>query len=233
MPRGRIAILASGNGTTAEAVIRASADNTAALDVALVIASKSSAGIFKRVEALNRQYGLHIPCVLIGKENHPAAAHEQPAPGAQTAAEEQAILQALQAGDFDLIVLMGYMKRIGPSIVKAFGWRPDLSGPYYARLLNTHPGLLPETQGQYGLPAQEYVLQQGFREAGQTLHVVAEAYDDGPVIAEHRVAVEADETGDSLFAKVQAVEKANLAVDLMDFWRNRRCCLEQRVGAAT
>jgi phosphoribosylglycinamide formyltransferase-1 len=217
MKRPTIAILASGEGTTAEAVIRASAQGRTLPEIGLVISNNASAGIFKRVEALNQQYDLDIKTLHIGGTTHPAGQGEKVRPGDQTRAEEEAILQALREGGFDLIVLLGYMKRVGKRLVHEFGWRPEYTTAHEAKMINTHPGLLPETKGLYGAHVQEHVLKKGLSHGGQTLHVVGEDYDEGPVIAEHKVAVKADDTPDSLFDRVKLAEKKHLPEDLEAF----------------
>ncbi len=218
----KIAILASGEGTTAESFIRACAAGQIDAAVGLVISSREQAGILQRMASLNQELGLHIETRVINSTTHPAAPDEIVAKGCQTAAEEQAIINALQAGNFDLIMLMGYMKRIGLRLIDTFGWRPEYTIPYQAMMLNTHPGLLPETKGFYGIHVQEHVLEKGLPFGGQTLHVVAEDYDDGPVIAEHQVSVEPGDTPDSFFDRVKAVEKQYLPGDILAFIAARK-----------
>lgn len=217
----RIAILASGEGTTAEAVIVAGINSRVNLEVGLVICSNPKAGIFQRIEHLNNRYNLAIPCVHISHRNFPAN-NEQLRAGDQTVAEEAAILDRLMQGTFDLICLMGYMKRIGPRLVHEFGARPDHTSPYQAMMVNTHPGLLPATKGLYGVYVQQYVLNNKLPFAGQTLHIVAEAYDEGPVIAEHKVRVTPADNPDDLFDRVKKVEKKYLPLDLDDFIQKRK-----------
>ncbi len=218
----RLAILASGGGTTAEAFIRASQRGDINVDVSLVIVSRQDAGIFQRIKDLNKEFSLRIQAVLINHKTHPAAHDETVDAGAQTAGEEAAILAALIGGSFDLVALMGYMKKIGPAIIEAFGWLPTYTSAFQARMVNTHPGLLPDTKGFFGLHIQEYVLEHHLPYGGQTLHVVSEEYDDGPIIAEHKVPVEPDDTPESLFARVQAVEKKYLPHDIEDFIKARQ-----------
>lgn len=222
----RVAILASGQGTTAEAFIRAGATGQIAAQAGLVIANNPDAGIFDRVKRLNKEYGLNIEALCINSKTHPAADDEKVQPGAQTVAEETAILDKLKTGKFDLIVLMGYMKRLGPKLVHEFGWRPKYRSPYQAIMLNTHPGLLPETKGSFGLPAQQLTLDKHMAYGGQTVHIVAEDYDDGPVIAQHKVKVLPGDTAEALFARVQAIEKQNLPRDIDAFVKNRQNYLE-------
>lgn len=221
----QIAVFASGQGTTAEAFVRAGAEGKIDSQIGLVICNNAKTGIFDRVAKLNQQYGLAIEATHINGVTHPAATGEVVEPGGQTDAEETAILELLMAGNYDGIVLMGYMKRVGPKLVHEFGWRSDYTSPFQAMMLNTHPGLLPETKGSYGLPAQQLTLDKKMASGGQTLHVVAEDYDDGPVIAEHKVAVEPGDTAETLFARVQAIEKETLPGDVEAFIKKRQLYL--------
>lgn len=217
-----IAALASGSGTTVEAFIRASHIGQIDPQVGLVITNNKDAGVLERIAQLNKELNLSIETRCINKVTHPAAAEETVTPGAQTQAEEAALLELLRAGGFSAVVLMGYMKKVGSRLVKAFGWRPEYKSPYQAMMLNTHPGLLPATKGWYGVYVQEHVLKSGLKEAGQTLHVVAKDYDDGPVIAENKLAVRANETAEALFARVQALEKQSLPHDVAKFIQERQ-----------
>lgn len=217
----RIAILASGGGTTAEAFIRAAKTGEINVDVGLVISSRQEAGVIKRITDLNAELGLNVHCVVINDKTHPAAQSENVEPGQQTAGEEAAILAAILGGNYDLVALMGYMKRIGPNLVEAFGWLPKYTSAFQAKMVNTHPGLLPDTAGFYGAHIQQYVLDHHLPYGGQTLHVVSAEYDAGPVIAEHKVPVEPGDTAESLFDRVQAIEKQYLPRDIEDFIKAR------------
>jgi phosphoribosylglycinamide formyltransferase-1 len=218
----RIAVLASGGGTTVEAFVRADQAGEINVAVGLVIVSRSDAGVFKRIEDLNKEFGLNIKTALINHKTNPPAEGEHVLKGCQTAAEEQAILNLLDGSSFDLVALMGYMKRIGPRLIHEYGWRDDYTSIFQARMVNTHPGLLPDTKGFFGESIQQYVLDHHLPYAGQTFHVVADEYDAGPVITEHKVPVEPGDTSEKLFARVQATEKDYLPRDLEDFIKARR-----------
>ncbi len=212
----RIAILASGNGTTAEAFIKAAAERQVDAKVTLLIANNKNAGVFDKLKDLNRKYNLDIKGVHIGKNNYPPTADEEVEYGRQTKAEEQAILAELNNEKIDLVLLLGYMKLIGKSIVDAYGWREDYQSIYQGRMINTHPGLLPATKGLYGIHVQETVLKENL-EAGNCLFVVDASYDDGPVIAKHKVVVMASDTPEILFERVKKSERDNLARDIDRF----------------
>ena len=194
MSKALIAVLASGAGTTAEALIRASIECTLGFEVGLVISSSETAGVLGRVDKVNHEYGCRVAMASIGPRTHPRSDGEPFRPGLQTTAEAAAIAQLLTAGSFETVVLMGYLRRVDPSLVHQFGWREGYGSHFDARMLNTHPGLLPETKGLYGVAVQEFVLNRGLSEAGHVIHVVAEEYDEGPVLFEHRTPVLPDDT---------------------------------------
>jgi len=101
-------------------------------------------------------------------------------------------------GDARLVVLAGYLKRVPPAAVARFRWR----------LINIHPALLPAFggDGMYGRRVHEAVLASGVALSGATVHYVDEEYDRGPILAQWPVPVRADDTPDSLAARVLAVE---------------------------
>jgi phosphoribosylglycinamide formyltransferase-1 len=219
---GGIVVLASGAGSTAEAYIRASQVGRISSPVKLVIVNRPNAGIFERIAKLNKELGLSIDTQLINHLTHPPEPHEQLARGYQSKAEEGAILESVNTAECDLVALMGYMKKIGPNLVYELGWRPEYASVFQAKMVNTHPGLLPDTKGFYGLNIQKYVLDRNLPYSGQSLHVVSEEYDSGPIIAEHKVMVEPGDSAENLFARVQTTEKQYLPEDIQTFIDARR-----------
>lgn len=217
MPSPRIAILASGSGTTAESFIESVAKGEVPGEVVVLICNNKDAAVFNKVERLNQKYGLNIKPIHIGKSNYPPIDGEESAYGRQSQAEEQAILKVLADNKCDLVLLLGYMKLIGPSVVKEYGYQSNYDSVYKARMLNTHPGLLPETKGFYGLHVQEEVLAKKHPRAGHSLFAVDNEYDAGPVVAEHEVQIKDNDTPEELFERVKASEKANLARDINNF----------------
>jgi phosphoribosylglycinamide formyltransferase-1 len=93
----------------------------------------------------------------------------------------------------ELAVLAGYMHVLRPPFFVAFG----------GRIVNTHSAPLPQFPGAHPI---EDVLAAGVSETAATVHWVDEGVDTGPVIRAVRVPVEADDTPDTLRARVQAVE---------------------------
>lgn len=108
------------------------------------------------------------------------------------------LLDLLERHSVDLIVLAGYMKKIPSAVVSA----------YHRRIINVHPGLLPEFggAGMYGSRVHAAVLSSGTRTTGVTVHFVDDEFDHGPVIAQWRVPVHDGDTAESLGARVLEVE---------------------------
>jgi phosphoribosylglycinamide formyltransferase 1 len=107
-------------------------------------------------------------------------------------------------GDARLVVLAGYLKRVPADVVARFRWR----------VINIHPALLPGFggHGMYGRRVHEAVLASGARISGATVHYVDEEFDRGPIIAQWPVPVRADDTPESLAARVLEIEHRLLPV---------------------
>lgn len=200
----RVAIMASGSGSTAEAFINGTIDGTVDAEVALVISNNPNAGVFDRVDRFNSR-GLRIGKRVYNRTTHPGDAPK----GQQTREEAEAILRDLEVNGIVLVLLLGYMKKIVPPLV---GGIP---------ILNTHPGLLPDTAGLHGIHVQEFAIAQGHKTAGQTLHMVDEGYDTGKVLAKNIIPIRPDHTPETLFADVQVTEKKHIAKDVDVFLKSR------------
>jgi phosphoribosylglycinamide formyltransferase-1 len=177
-----IAVLASHTGTTLQAVLDACREGRIAGRVAVVISNNSGSGALARARAAG------VPAVHLSGQTHP-----------EQEALDGAIMHALLDHAAEVVMLAGYMKKLGPKTLSAFR----------GRIFNTHPALLPAFggRGMYGMHVHEAVLAAGARESGASFHVVDAQYDTGPVLAQARVAVEPTDTADSLGARVQARER--------------------------
>ena len=230
--RPRVAVFASGSGSTFQAVAGAVADGLVDFDIVLVISNKADAGVLERVAKLNQSPGFDIKTEIINQHLYPGGPQQR----GQTLEEVQATLDALQRHKVDHLSLMGCMRIINTKVIEEWGWRPEYAqrnpdnrGVYLSRMTNTHPGILPATTDTYGIHTQEKVLELGLKETAQTLHVVATGVDEGPVLAENRVKVyapqhfppELADTPQTLFDRVQRIEKARLPLDLDYFLKQQ------------
>ena len=105
-----------------------------------------------------------------------------------------ASLASFAAGPPDLIVLAGFLSRLGPRLVKE----------YQGRLINVHPALIPSFcgPGMYGLRPHEAALERGVKVTGATVHFVDEHYDEGPIILQKCIPILSDDTPESLQLRV-------------------------------
>lgn len=120
---------------------------------------------------------------------------------------DQAICTALKDNEIDLLILSGYMKKLGPMTLTEFR----------NKILNIHPSLLPKFggKGMYGDHVHQAVLDSKDSEAGATVHIVTAEYDQGPVLNQQKVALTDNETLDSIREKVRGLE-THLYVDTLE-----------------
>jgi phosphoribosylglycinamide formyltransferase-1 len=231
--RPSIVVWGSGEGTTfqalADAIIQGVVPDT---DIPLVITDRPSAGIVRRVAALNENYGFDTKVEVVNRKCHPGGVRER----GQTVEEAERTCELLAAHPDSTLALLGCLRILGPEVAENFGWRPEWAkepnqGMYRSRIVNTHPGLLPLTKDTYGINTAMRTLERGADETGQTFHVVGTEVDAGPAIAVHKVDVPLyhyhDYEGMKIAAThlsglVRAIEKAHLPFDLVNFDIRRR-----------
>lgn len=177
-----IAIFASHFGSTLQAILDAAKSGELLATPRVVISNNSGS------EALNRAKRAGVVARHLSTVTHPN-------PGELDAE----ILRTLSEHTVDVVVLAGYMKKLGPEVVRA----------YAGRILNTHPALLPKFggQGMYGERVHTAVLSAKESESGATVHWVDEEYDRGGLISQVKVPVLPSDDVASLAARVQAAEK--------------------------
>jgi phosphoribosylglycinamide formyltransferase-1 len=179
--RPRLGMLASHGGTNVQSVVEACREGRLAAEPALIISNNRDSAVL----VFGRSRG--IPSVWIG-----GAAYED------QALRDQAICTQLSNHDVDVVLLLGYMRQLGPATL----------GCFRNRILNIHPALLPKHggKGKYGIHVHESVLASGDTETGVSIHLVDAEYDRGPVIAQCRVSVLNSDTPATLQARVLARE---------------------------
>lgn len=174
--RARVAILASGNGTNAEAIVRHfhALGDAACGSVVLVASNRANAGVLSRARAAAV-----------------AAVHFD-------ARDPAALERLLDAYRIDLVALAGYLRLVPPDVIARFR----------GRIVNVHPGPLPEFggAGMYGMHVHAAVIAAGRTETAVTVHLVDERYDHGETRARWPVPVDPDDTPERLAARVLTVE---------------------------
>jgi phosphoribosylglycinamide formyltransferase-1 len=184
-----IAVFASHEGTTLQAIVDACEGGMLDARVAIVVSNNADSGAIRRASDAGVAHA-H----LSGKTHSDAEALDR------------ALLSAIEAVAADVIFLAGYMKKLGPLTL----------GRYAGRIFNTHPALLPKYggKGMYGMNVHRAVLAAGEVESGATVHLVDGGYDTGPIVAQRRVDVLPGDTPETLAERVQACERG-LVVDFL------------------
>jgi len=182
MERKRLGVLVSGRGTNLQALIDASKDKDYPAEVVVVISNNPSAYAIERAKREN------IPVFIVKREDYKNKKEY-----------EESIKKILLDFKVDLVVLAGYMKIVGKTLLEAF---PN-------RIINIHPSLLPSFPG---LEAQRQAWEYGVKISGCTVHFVDEGIDSGPIIGQRAVLVYDDDTPESLAERI-LIEEHKLLVE--------------------
>lgn len=172
----RLAVLISGSGTNLQAILDAIATGKLNANIAVVLSNKCDAGGLERA----RQAG--IPTEVLDHRQFDSRE-----------AFDQAMIDALSPYQPETVVLAGFMRILSEVFVRH----------YTGKLINIHPSLLPKYRG---LHTHARALEAGDREHGCSIHFVTEELDGGPLIAQARVEIVANDTPDSLSNRVQIQE---------------------------
>ena len=185
--RASAVVLISGGGTNLQSIIDASGRGEIALRIAAVISNKPAA------QGLERARKASIPVECIENGNFP-----------DRQSFDQALIEIIDQYSPDLLILAGFMRILTAEFVTH----------YDGRILNIHPSLLP---AYTGLHTHQRAIDNKEKWHGCTVHFVTEQLDGGPPIIQGRVPVLADDTADTLAARVLEVEHKiyPIAADLL------------------
>ena len=172
----KIAVFASGFGSNFQAIIEAVKQQTLNADIALLVSDNPSSKAVERANAAGIDAFTFCAKDYDGK-----------------AAYEQAVLAELQARQVDFIVLAGYMRIIGKTLLEA----------YPMRIINLHPALLPSFPGAHGI-ADAYNY--GVKVFGITIHFVDEGVDTGKIINQFAFHAEENDTLETIETKIHQLE---------------------------
>lgn len=182
MARLRTAVLISGRGSNLQALIAATEAPDYPAEIALVVSDRPEAAGLGYAAAAGIASRTLDPSEYPGKDR-----------GADRAAFDRVLSEALEAAGIELVCLAGYMRILTGTFVER--WRD--------RLINIHPSLLPAFPG---LDTHARALAAGVKLHGCTVHFVREEVDRGPIIGQAAVPVLSGDTPETLAARVLAVE---------------------------
>ena len=171
--------LASGKGSTLEFFCKKQQEGQASFRIRAIISNNPNAGVL----AVAKKYT--IPYHVIKYDNPQLA--------------DQKLYDVLSSYPSQLIVLAGFLKKIGSKVLQKFS----------GRMINSHPSLLPKFGGAgfYGLKVHTAVLSSGAKETGVSIHLVNKDYDRGRILAQKKIPILNIKTPEELQEKVKLIEK--------------------------
>ena len=191
MKRLPIAVLISGRGTNLQALIDACMRDDFPAQIVKVLSNVPG------VYGLERATRAGIPTTVLDHKGYDSRD-----------AFDNAVRQTIDETGAQLICLAGFMRRLGPTFI----------AHYRNRILNIHPSLLPAFPG---LHVHERVIESGARFSGCTVHFVRAELDSGPIVLQTAVPVHANDTAESLAARVLNVEHEAFAQAVQWFAEGR------------
>ncbi|MFI4976955.1 MAG: formyltransferase family protein [Caulobacterales bacterium] len=176
-----LGFLASNNGSSMRVIVRAIEARTLDAQARLVVSNRRDSPAL----TFAREHGVATLCI-------PTVSDPERA--------DEALAKALAEAGVELVVLSGYLRKLGPRTLEA----------YRNRILNIHPALLPDFggQGMYGRRVHEAVAASGIKSTGATVHIVDGDYDHGPVVARLDIPLAETDDAEAIERKVTAAEPA-------------------------
>ncbi|UOQ95714.1 phosphoribosylglycinamide formyltransferase [Halobacillus shinanisalinarum] len=171
-----LAVFASGTGSNFDAVMNAIENGNLDARVSLLVSDRIDAGVIEKAQKRHVDTVVFNPKSFVNKE-----------------AFERALLADCKDRGVEWIILAGYMRLIGPTLLTA----------YEDRIVNIHPSLLPAFPGK---DAIGQAFEKKVKITGVTVHFVDDGMDTGPIIDQEAVRIEAQDRKEDVERKIQAVE---------------------------
>ena len=175
-PTTRAVILISGSGSNLQAFIDQVNSKELDIDINLVISNKADA------YGLERATNASIESDCIQHRDY-----------SSRLAFDQALMKRIDQAQPDIVILAGFMRILTPEFVNH----------YQGRLVNIHPSLLPKYPG---VDTHQRAIDAGEQWHGASIHFVVPEVDAGPVILQGRLAINEDDTPESLQQRIHKVE---------------------------
>ena len=171
-----LGVLVSGRGSNLQAIVDAINSDRLVAKIGVVISDNPEAN------ALRRLGGMNIPTAVVERKSY-----------ATKQEFEAALIAQLDLHHVELVLLAGFMRILTPMFTQH----------YAQRMFNIHPSILPNFKG---LHTHEQALAAGVKVHGATVHGVTAELDHGPIVMQSSVPILADDTADTLAARVLKTE---------------------------
>jgi phosphoribosylglycinamide formyltransferase 1 len=204
-PALKLAVLASGGGTTLQNLLDEIAARRLDARVQVVVGSRPG------VRALERAAVAKVMNFVVDRKQY-----------ADPAAFSKAVFQLIDDAGVDLVCLAGWLCML------------EVPERYRGRVMNIHPALLPSFggKGMYGVKVHQAVLDHGCKVSGCTVHFVDEHYDNGPIIIQRACPVLEEDTAETLAHRVFEEEKIAYPEAIRLFQQGRLRIEARRVRVA-
>ena len=172
----KIAVMISGSGSNLEAIVKACHEKNIYGEIVYVISNNPDAYGIERAKKYN------IPVKIIDHKSY-----------TDRDDFDDALKEFLDNLEIDFIILAGFMRILGKNITEKF----------YGKMINLHPSLLPLYPG---LNTHTQALNNKDEYHGISIHFVSAELDAGPLIAQGKISVKADDDLERLVSKIHKVE---------------------------
>lgn len=183
----KVAIFASGSGSNFQVIMDASKAGDLHADIVAIVTDKPHAYVVERATAAGVSVVAFSPKEFSSKVDY-----------------ETAILKELQQLEVEWLVLAGYMRLIGETILDAF--------PH--KIVNIHPSLLPSFPGK---DAIGQAMEHGVKITGVTVHYVDAGMDTGKILSQQAVEV-VNGDREKTEQRIHAVEHELYSKTLQQLW---------------
>jgi len=197
MSKKRVALFVSGLGTNMENIALRVKEGKLPCDIALVLCDNLGALALKRAKKLG------LETYTLERKNF-----------ALKSDFESKINEKLKEKKVEAIFLAGYMRILSADFVRRWAWR----------IINVHPSLLPKYPGAHAI---QEAFEAKEKETGVTIHFVDEGVDSGPVILQRKVPVMANDTLETLEARVHEMEY-QLYPEAIKLWLDGKVAVENK-----
>ena len=174
----KVAVLGSTRGSSLQPVIEAIESGELNATIVAVISNRKKSGILERARSH------HLPDHFISAKDK------------EREDFDREVTQLLHEVDAELILCIGYMRYLSA----------DFVNHWFGKVANVHPSLLPKHPGLMDLAVHQAVIDEKDEETGCTVHLIDEGVDSGPILIQKRIPVVANDTAETLKAKVQPLE---------------------------
>ena len=183
----KVAIFASGSGSNFQVIVDTAQSGDLHAEIVAIVTDQPQAYVVERATAAG------VSVIALTPKDFPSKAEY-----------EAAILQELKELEIEWLVLAGYMRLIGNTLLSAFA----------NRIVNIHPSLLPAFPGK---DAIGQALAHGVKVTGVTVHYVDAGMDTGSIISQQAVDV-VDGNREKTEQRIHAAEHVLYTKTLQQLW---------------